>query len=235
MSTASFAIEQRPRSMAHLDIAPPPGLEYFAPSKPRATRAFPATATAKYCERHEDSPMFLDPVLLEPLFMTASELDPFTIYKELMFGTNGGVDNVPDGQLDDPKATQLPPLPDFSQCSTVAPMDSYHPSWAWKVGAETVMSASTTGSAEVSPHASESSASEPLPFLSHDNIRAGGFCGTYSIGSVLHAQGLCKPCDFSRRGGCRAGVECIYCHLCTAEDAKRKKKETKKAFRRLRK
>eukprot|EP00929_Paragymnodinium_shiwhaense_P036248 TRINITY_DN1944_c1_g2_i1.p1 TRINITY_DN1944_c1_g2~~TRINITY_DN1944_c1_g2_i1.p1 ORF type:complete len:257 (+),score=35.17 TRINITY_DN1944_c1_g2_i1:123-893(+) len=60
-------------------------------------------------------------------------------------------------------------------------------------------------------------------------------CGTLSRGSMLHGQGLCKPCDFTRRGGCRAGIDCSFCHLCSPEDAKRKKKEKKRIVRQLRK
>eukprot|EP00929_Paragymnodinium_shiwhaense_P076912 TRINITY_DN39595_c0_g1_i1.p1 TRINITY_DN39595_c0_g1~~TRINITY_DN39595_c0_g1_i1.p1 ORF type:complete len:294 (-),score=37.77 TRINITY_DN39595_c0_g1_i1:79-960(-) len=58
-----------------------------------------------------------------------------------------------------------------------------------------------------------------------------GTVGTMSLGSMYHHLGWCKPCDFTHRGACRAGVDCKFCHLCGPEDAKRRKKEKIKAIR----
>eukprot|EP00929_Paragymnodinium_shiwhaense_P054220 TRINITY_DN2716_c0_g1_i1.p1 TRINITY_DN2716_c0_g1~~TRINITY_DN2716_c0_g1_i1.p1 ORF type:complete len:187 (-),score=29.54 TRINITY_DN2716_c0_g1_i1:760-1320(-) len=185
MAPASFPVEQLSCLCSRLDIGPPPGLEHLAPSKPQGN----ATAiVAKRVRASDNSPMYVDPVLLEPFFLSSSELSPRTV----------------------------------------------DPDVAAQVADWSSQSASTTASTVVSPRASESS-STMLPLFGHETLSAVGFCGTYSKGSLLHAHGTCKPCDFSRRGGCRAGIDCPFCHLCTEADARRKKKLVKRAARQLRK
>eukprot|EP00931_Biecheleriopsis_adriatica_P056735 TRINITY_DN3363_c0_g1_i1.p1 TRINITY_DN3363_c0_g1~~TRINITY_DN3363_c0_g1_i1.p1 ORF type:complete len:208 (+),score=35.93 TRINITY_DN3363_c0_g1_i1:105-728(+) len=46
-----------------------------------------------------------------------------------------------------------------------------------------------------------------------------------SIGSAGHGLGLCKPCDFMYRNGCRAGFKCQFCHLCPPGETRRRKKQ----------
>jgi len=41
-----------------------------------------------------------------------------------------------------------------------------------------------------------------------------------SLGSASHSLGTCKPCAFVSRG-CRAGADCVFCHLCPPSDRKR--------------
>eukprot|EP00929_Paragymnodinium_shiwhaense_P054226 TRINITY_DN2716_c0_g1_i5.p1 TRINITY_DN2716_c0_g1~~TRINITY_DN2716_c0_g1_i5.p1 ORF type:complete len:226 (-),score=56.37 TRINITY_DN2716_c0_g1_i5:756-1433(-) len=204
-----------------LDIRLPPGLEHLAPSMPRGTAS--AAVAKKQLQANDNSPMYLDPLLLEPLFVNSDDLI--------------SIANTVDAALSCSKGKQdLSLLSAVSDCSTAVPESlplSAAASWASAADAETMMSASTTGSAVVSPHSSESS-STMKTFFDHSNFGAVVFCGTYSVGSLLHAHGTCKPCDFSRRGGCREGIDCPFCHLCTEEDAKRKKKELKKAARQLR-
>lgn len=39
-------------------------------------------------------------------------------------------------------------------------------------------------------------------------------------GSMLHASGRCRPCQFAGCG-CKSGVACRFCHICSAADRKR--------------
>merc|ERR1719265_595626 len=46
-----------------------------------------------------------------------------------------------------------------------------------------------------------------------------------SIGSAGHRIGTCKPCAFFHSKGCSNGTECIFCHLCSHGEKKRRLKE----------
>eukprot|EP00929_Paragymnodinium_shiwhaense_P054222 TRINITY_DN2716_c0_g1_i11.p1 TRINITY_DN2716_c0_g1~~TRINITY_DN2716_c0_g1_i11.p1 ORF type:complete len:231 (-),score=54.62 TRINITY_DN2716_c0_g1_i11:957-1649(-) len=228
MAPASFPLEKLPCLLGRLDIGPPPGLEHLAPSKPQGTAT---TVFARHMKAIDSSPMYVNPLLLEPVFLSIAELSPRTVDPDV-------ADEVPDWSsqarpLRIKKWKQDLSLGGMSDCSTAIPAVAATPSWASAVDADTETSASTTASTAVSPQASESS-STTMPLFDHSMSGAVGFCGNYSKGSVLHAHGTCKPCDFSHRGGCRAGIDCPFCHLCTAADAKRKRKELKKAARQLR-
>merc|ERR1712151_888115 len=49
-----------------------------------------------------------------------------------------------------------------------------------------------------------------------------------TVGSAQHSVGECKPCAFFwKSAGCSNGVDCIYCHLCDANEKKRRQKEKK--------
>eukprot|EP00425_Heterocapsa_triquetra_P006485 CAMPEP_0195161354 /NCGR_PEP_ID=MMETSP0448-20130528/187120_1 /TAXON_ID=66468 /ORGANISM="Heterocapsa triquestra, Strain CCMP 448" /LENGTH=246 /DNA_ID=CAMNT_0040200153 /DNA_START=132 /DNA_END=872 /DNA_ORIENTATION=+ len=52
-----------------------------------------------------------------------------------------------------------------------------------------------------------------------------------SVGTIGHKLGLCQPCDFVHRGGCRAGAACKYCHLCQPLDQKRQRRERQRCMR----
>merc|ERR1712187_334779 len=53
-----------------------------------------------------------------------------------------------------------------------------------------------------------------------------------SIGSAQHYSGECKPCAFFWKvAGCGNGADCIYCHLCDANEKKRRQKEKKRLLR----
>ena len=55
---------------------------------------------------------------------------------------------------------------------------------------------------------------------------------TESIGSVLHSEGLCKPCAwYWKPQSCENGRHCLHCHLCGADEPRRRRKQ-KKEFRR---
>eukprot|EP00929_Paragymnodinium_shiwhaense_P054231 TRINITY_DN2716_c0_g4_i1.p1 TRINITY_DN2716_c0_g4~~TRINITY_DN2716_c0_g4_i1.p1 ORF type:complete len:253 (-),score=30.80 TRINITY_DN2716_c0_g4_i1:1128-1811(-) len=225
-ATTSFAVEQLPRLLGRLDIAPPPGLEHPSasakgvPSKPQAT----AAATCRV-EPHDKSPMFLDPILTEPFFVT-NELSPRVPHQPCDLAMRSASDDKP---------SHGPGLGGASRCSTAIPATENSASWAPVVDEKTVMPTLHLGSPDASPHGGRSSSSL-LPDRSHDRAQADGFSAApFSTGSMMHSPGTCKPCDFARRGGCRAGARCEFCHLCTAEDAKRKKKENKKLYRHLRK
>lgn len=56
----------------------------------------------------------------------------------------------------------------------------------------------------------------------------------HSKGSVLHFQGTCKPCAFFWKVvGCKYGTECEFCHLCDADERKRRNKEKRMAMHAL--
>jgi len=47
-----------------------------------------------------------------------------------------------------------------------------------------------------------------------------------SKGSALHGSGNCVPCSFFRqRKGCEFGVNCDFCHVCSAGDCRRHRKK----------
>jgi len=50
-----------------------------------------------------------------------------------------------------------------------------------------------------------------------------------STGSLWHGSGNCKPCAFVHAKGCEKGVACNFCHLCSAVERRRRKKERKGA------
>jgi len=52
-----------------------------------------------------------------------------------------------------------------------------------------------------------------------------------TVGSAGHRLGRCKPCAFVHRKGCDNGVDCRFCHICDADEKKRRQKvrwETKR-------
>merc|ERR1719203_909985 len=50
----------------------------------------------------------------------------------------------------------------------------------------------------------------------------------HSLGSAGHALGKCKPCAFFGKGvGCNNGASCQFCHICGADERKRRSKEKK--------
>jgi hypothetical protein len=52
-----------------------------------------------------------------------------------------------------------------------------------------------------------------------------------SKGSALHYQGTCKPCAFFWKVvGCQYGSDCEFCHLCDADERKRRNKEKRMAM-----
>jgi len=57
---------------------------------------------------------------------------------------------------------------------------------------------------------------------------------SHSKGSVVHFQGTCKPCAFFWKVvGCKYGSECEFCHLCDADERKRRNKEKRMAMHAL--
>lgn len=53
-----------------------------------------------------------------------------------------------------------------------------------------------------------------------------------TMGSAGHHARACKPCAFLEKG-CMSGVECKFCHLCPADEKKRRKKEKLSARRQM--
>merc|ERR1712066_758792 len=55
-----------------------------------------------------------------------------------------------------------------------------------------------------------------------------------SKGSAFHFQGNCKPCAFFWKVvGCKSGSECEFCHLCDADERKRRNKDKRMAMHAL--
>eukprot|EP00930_Biecheleria_cincta_P018163 TRINITY_DN14239_c0_g1_i1.p1 TRINITY_DN14239_c0_g1~~TRINITY_DN14239_c0_g1_i1.p1 ORF type:complete len:157 (-),score=16.62 TRINITY_DN14239_c0_g1_i1:13-414(-) len=48
-----------------------------------------------------------------------------------------------------------------------------------------------------------------------------------SVGSAGHHLKLCRPCVFVHKDGCQAGASCKFCHLCSANEKRLRKKESK--------
>lgn len=55
--------------------------------------------------------------------------------------------------------------------------------------------------------------------------------GLWSVGSVGHDIGMCKPCAFlwkdPQQPGCQNGRDCVFCHLCPPGEVKKRKTEKK--------
>lgn len=49
--------------------------------------------------------------------------------------------------------------------------------------------------------------------------------GMWSIGSAKHATGDCKPCGFLWKKGCHKAQNCEFCHLCPADEVKKRKRD----------
>jgi hypothetical protein len=49
----------------------------------------------------------------------------------------------------------------------------------------------------------------------------------------LHARGECSPCAYfyHKRDGCRWGEDCKFCHMCPADEIKKRKKQKMKAVK----
>merc|ERR1719401_224540 len=57
-----------------------------------------------------------------------------------------------------------------------------------------------------------------------------------SRGSVGHACGRCRPCDYFHKDRCKAGADCEFCHLCgpnAMKEHRKAKKAMKRALRRF--
>merc|ERR1712217_196574 len=55
-----------------------------------------------------------------------------------------------------------------------------------------------------------------------------------TIGSAGHHSRNCKPCAFYHTKGCGNGSKCNFCHLCPADEKKRRQKEKVAAQREMR-
>merc|ERR1719343_1104898 len=68
----------------------------------------------------------------------------------------------------------------------------------------------------------------PLALALADLVAAPGHG---SRGSALHHQGTCKPCAFFWKVvGCQSGSDCEFCHLCDADERKRRNKVKRMAI-----
>lgn len=63
----------------------------------------------------------------------------------------------------------------------------------------------------------------PLPAAAPSGA---AFVPSESVGSASHAAGTCKACAHNwKPGGCCKGYDCSFCHMCSEEDFKRRRKE----------
>eukprot|EP00931_Biecheleriopsis_adriatica_P078999 TRINITY_DN52415_c0_g1_i1.p1 TRINITY_DN52415_c0_g1~~TRINITY_DN52415_c0_g1_i1.p1 ORF type:complete len:170 (+),score=47.81 TRINITY_DN52415_c0_g1_i1:91-600(+) len=98
------------------------------------------------------------------------------------------------------------------------PLPSKHVSSSWAGSAASSTSASGAATPKVCTTARTSGAATPTSM--EDKI-------------AEHRLGTCKPCGYLyfKADGCRMGDACEFCHLCTEEDAKEKKRSCKKQAR----
>jgi len=54
-----------------------------------------------------------------------------------------------------------------------------------------------------------------------------------TVGSAGHNEGNCKPCAFFHIKGCESGMKCAFCHLCPADEKRRRHKNRGLGCRRL--
>lgn len=76
----------------------------------------------------------------------------------------------------------------------------------------------------------------PAPVLRLENalaelISSPSLSAVPSAGSAGHQLGQCKPCAFFWTKGCDNGSSCIFCHLCSLGEKKRRRKERLKLSR----
>jgi len=55
-----------------------------------------------------------------------------------------------------------------------------------------------------------------------------------TVGSGGHFTGTCKPCAFFYTRGCENGVQCPFCHLCPADEKRKRQKEKVSMLRDMR-
>jgi hypothetical protein len=74
--------------------------------------------------------------------------------------------------------------------------------------------------------------SEAAQFLEHHVSEIQPILELPSIGSIGHGSGLCAPCGFvHHKGGCQAGTECRFCHLCPPGIIEHQRKMKRRAAR----
>jgi len=98
-------------------------------------------------------------------------------------------------------------------------------------GEQTTDDASCSDSPSIELAATESVSeppAQPLALALADLVAAPG---DGSRGSALHHQGACKPCAFFWKVvGCQSGSDCEFCHLCDADERKRRNKVKRMAI-----
>jgi len=82
------------------------------------------------------------------------------------------------------------------------------------------------------PRGVSAGGSIPEAVLAPPQHPAPGSAEVPSVGSVGHASGRCKPCVFFHAvEGCTNGFTCQFCHLCDADEKKRRRKAKLEARR----
>lgn len=79
---------------------------------------------------------------------------------------------------------------------------------------------------EVLPHSAVEAVADP-PHVATDTVTM----------QTLHAQGRCAPCLFytRKKDGCRKGDDCEHCHICSKQEAKRRRNKNQCEARKLKK
>eukprot|EP00930_Biecheleria_cincta_P095513 TRINITY_DN87470_c0_g1_i1.p1 TRINITY_DN87470_c0_g1~~TRINITY_DN87470_c0_g1_i1.p1 ORF type:complete len:205 (-),score=38.64 TRINITY_DN87470_c0_g1_i1:45-659(-) len=110
-------------------------------------------------------------------------------------------------------------VPNFFQTVLVA-------SYAWPVACVELPTENTAlkGNQSDISQTSASAPASPEPLHVADVKREKAAAERPHTGSELHGTGRCKPCAwFWKPVGCRADLDCEYCHLCDAEELKRRR------------
>jgi hypothetical protein len=69
----------------------------------------------------------------------------------------------------------------------------------------------------------------------NENLQQTHVSPHYSLGSVGHEAGTCRPCAFLYTKGCANGIDCEFCHLCEPDEKKKRRKEKLEVQRQFRK
>lgn len=69
----------------------------------------------------------------------------------------------------------------------------------------------------------------------HEEFQQTNVSPHYSIGSVGHEAGTCRPCAFLYTKGCENGAACEFCHLCERDEKKNRRKAKLEVHRQFRK
>jgi len=75
---------------------------------------------------------------------------------------------------------------------------------------------------------------EPVPVISLADavpVPALGSAELPTVGSAGHNKGSCKPCAFFHSRSCESGMQCSFCHLCPADEKRRRQKDKQTRFR----
>jgi len=95
--------------------------------------------------------------------------------------------------------------------------------WPTLQQANSAVSVEATDASQAMPRLLMLSEALPEPLLGSDELP--------TIGSAGHNIGNCKPCAFFHTRGCGNGLQCSFCHLCPADEKRKRQKDKLAAYR----